>query len=331
MATVRQSIMALYAQSQKSAGEGQAMFAVIESEAVAPAKTTTAKTTTAKTTTDIYFDIPASDGRPLIARRFDDLRALAEREMSDEAGPDTISSLADDRPETADVSGVEADIGPAAGGAINTHSETVAPDMPLPSEPPAPAGGDPLSDLDIGDIQELVRQAWEDESALGAAVGKAAHTGADPIGHDAHDDAELGTGDDPDIKTAMEKIAAAIGQNGDGQNGDGQSGDGQSGDGQDGDILKADAPDAKAQVPVDLTSVKVEIMAAMRTELQAVVKADLGPMIKAAIAEALQELSAAPPEAGTKTRAKKAVSGKTAKKGAAARAKKGAAAKKPDD
>ncbi len=321
MATVRQSIMALYAQSQKSAGEGQAMFAVIESEAVAPAKTTTAKTTTAKTTTDIYFDIPASDGRPLIARRFDDLRALAEREMSDEAGPDTISSLADDRPETADVSGVEANIGPAAGGAINTHSETVAPDMPLPSEPPAPAGGDPLSDLDIGDIQELVRQAWEDESALGAAVGKAAHTGADPIGHDAHDDAELGTGDDPDIKTAMEKIAAAIGQNGDGQ----------SGDGQDGDILKADAPDAKAQVPVDLTSVKVEIMAAMRTELQAVVKADLGPMIKAAIAEALQELSAAPPEAGTKTRAKKAVSGKTAKKKAATRTKKGATAKKPDD
>ena len=320
MATVRQSIMALYEQSQKSAGEGQAMFAVIESRAVAPAKTTTAKTTTAKTTaakttTDRYFDIPASDGRPLIARRFDDLRALAEREMSDEAGPDAISSLPDDTPETTVVSGLEADIGPAAGGAVNTHSETVAPDMPLPSEPPAPAGGDPLSDLDIGDIQDLVRQAWEDESALGVALGKTAYTDADPIGHDAYDDAELGAGDDPDITTAMEKIAAAIGQNGDGQ---------------DGDIVKADAPGEKAPMPVDLTSVKVEIMAAMRTELQAVVKADLGPMIKAAIAEALQELAAPPPQAGTKTRAKKAVSGKTAKRKAATRAKKGATAKKPN-
>ena len=400
MATVRQSITALYEQSQKSAGDGQAMFAVIESEAVA----------SADVARDADFEIPASDDRPSIARRFDDLRDLAEREMHGETGHHEASpasgdmtgnldvliaptpggkldgrlddslddslggsfgtavdiedtSPADDTPETAetaDLSDVAADINTGTGGAINTDGKaaTTNPvdpaDQPLPSEPPTPASGDALSDLDIGDIRELVRQAWEDEPALG--TGEDANEGAVEIdvaaksappetpestGDDEIDARDIGASEidspeidspeirsdnDPDIEAAMDEIAAAIVQSGDSQPSDSQSGDAPSGDVKFGDVKSGDLP-----APVDLASMKAELVAAMRAELQAVVEADLRPMIKAAIAEAMQELPVAQPQTGAKTRAKKAASGKAAKTKTTARAKKAPAAKKSDD
>lgn len=405
MATVRQSITALYEQSQKSAGDGQAMFAVIESEAVA----------SADVARDADFEIPASDDRPSIARRFDDLRDLAEREMHGETGHHEASpasgdmtgnldvliaptpggkldgrlddslddslggsfgtavdiedtSPADDTPETAetaDLSDVAADINTGTGGAINTDGKaaTTNPvdpaDQPLPSEPPTPASGDALSDLDIGDIRELVRQAWEDEPALG--TGEDANEGAVEIdvaaksappetpestGDDEIDARDIGASEidspeidspeidsdnDPDIEAAMDEIAAAIVQSGDSQSGDSQPSDSQSGDAPSGDVKSGDVKSGDLPAPVDLASMKAELVAAMRAELQAVVEADLRPMIKAAIAEAMQELPVAQPQTGAKTRAKKAASGKAAKTKTTARAKKAPAAKKSDD
>ena len=405
MATVRQSITALYEQSQKSAGDGQAMFAVIESEAVA----------SADVARDADFEIPASDDRPSIARRFDDLRDLAEREMHGETGHHEASpasgdmtgnldvliaptpggkldgrlddslddslggsfgtavdiedtSPADDTPETAetaDLSDVAADINTGTGGAINTDGKaaTTNPvdpaDQPLPSEPPTPASGDALSDLDIGDIRELVRQAWEDEPALG--TGEDANEGAVEIdvaaksappetpestGDDEIDARDIGASEidspeidspeirsdnDPDIEAAMDEIAAAIVQSGDSQSGDSQPSDSQSGDAPSGDVKSGDVKSGDLPAPVDLASMKAELVAAMRAELQAVVEADLRPMIKAAIAEAMQELPVAQPQTGAKTRAKKTASGKAAKTKTTARAKKAPAAKKSDD
>ena len=317
MATVRQSIMALYEQSQKSATEGRAMFAVIESEAV--------------TSDEMDFGIPASEGRPSIVRRFDDLLDLAEREMPDRTSPR-------DAPPSADMTGPADDPAAASsGGSWGVHFDTgetwpaidtprltdtpAAPDRDdinteinaginadmqantsaptLPNEPPAPAksdaSSDRVADLDVADIQKLVRQAWEDEKALDGLDNKP-DTDDATAGNDAPAGNKSGNGksgniaanatgsadghDDPDMEAAMQEIAAAV-------------------------VKSVDAPE-----PVDLASVKAELVAAMRSELQAVVAADLRPMIKAAIAEALQELPAAQP----KTRAKKAAAGDTAKK-----------------
>jgi len=313
MATVRQSIMALYEQSQKSATEGRAMFAVIESEAV--------------TSDEMDFGIPASEGRPSIVRRFDDLLDLAEREMPDRTSP------RDAPPPSADMTGPADDPAAASSGgswgvhfdtgetwpAIDTPQLTDTPAAPdsddigddintkinaginadrqantsaptLPNEPPAPAksdaSSDRVADLDVADIQKLVRQAWEDEKALDGLDNKP-DTDDATAGNDAPAGNKSGNGksgniaanatgsadghDDPDMEAAMQEIAAAV-------------------------VKSVDAPE-----PVNLASVKAELVAAMRSELQAVVAADLRPMIKAAIAEALQELPAAQPKARAKT------------------------------
>ena len=377
MATVRQSITALYEQSQKSASDGQAMFALIESEAVA----------SADVARDVDFEIPASDDRTPIARRFDDLRDLAERETHGETShheaslpsgdmtgnldvliaptPDANlddnlddshggsfgmavdsedTSAADVTPETADLSDVAADIGTGTNGEININGKAATADpadQPLPSEPPTPASGNALSDLDIGDIRELVRQAWEDETALGTVEGavkidvaakSAPHQtpeskSDDEIGASDVGASDIGSDDDPDIEAAMDDIAAAIVQSGDAQPGDAQPGDAQPGDAQSGDAQSGDVKSEDLPTKVDLAALKAELVAAMRAELQTVVEADLRPMINAAIAEAMQELPTAQP----KTRAKKAASNKAAKKKSATRAKKAPAAKKSDD
>lgn len=321
MATVRQSIMALYEQSRKSAAEGQAMFAVIESEAMTPV--------------EVDFEIRAGDGRPPIARRFDDLRNLAEREMPDRISPrgapppstgmtgtaqghpvagsgdstegpfDAGEALpAIDSPPPPAISGSpdSDDIGGDTNTDMNTDMNTDRPasasEPALPNEPPAPASSDAMADLDVADIQKLVRQAWEDKTALGSVDGPA---GTD-IDRTISDAGNTDSIDDPDMEAAMQDIAAAVGKS-------------------------DDSPE-----PVDLAAIKTELVAAMRSELQALVTADLRPMIKAAIAEALQELPAAQP----KTRANKAAAAgtagkKAAGKKAATRAKKTQTAKKKSD
>ena len=380
MATVRESITALYAQSQKSASESEALFAVIEPEAVTFDDAANDAATDMATDMDFQIpngygsngdgphgdgphgDGPTGDGRPSIARRFDDLRNLAERAAQDdtsayETSPDhtphdhtppadamtdapadlttgniattfggNFGATSDSPPHMTDMNpgdmntvdmnpvDIVPDISAPPAANDDTDADTDAAMAPtLPSEPPAPATGDALSDLGVADIQELVRQAWEDETALrggadprdgtvpkgvgvGESVGESVSmdNGDTDVG-DANNDM---TNDDPDIAAAMEEIAAAVVDSADVAATD-----------------AADATDADAPAAVDLAGMKADLVAAMRAELHAVVATDLRPIIKAAIAEALQELPAAKPAPRTrKTAAKKAATGAARKK-----------------
>ena len=67
----------------------------------------------------------------------------------------------------------------------------------LPTEPPTPSAMDTPSDLNMGDIHELVRQAWEDDAALGNQVKPAVETLPE-------------SDSEPNIEIAMEEIAAAV-------------------------------------------------------------------------------------------------------------------------
>jgi len=283
VATVRQSITALYEESQKSAADGAAMMAVINTTPVADAPLEPA----------VHTPPPAE-----IVARFDELRRLAEREAGNHAddGSDSASALtgreeddapiiamdthladpampepvmtepgltsfsADPEPEAEpadDVSGAPlAEVLPST--AVDLEAEAApakAADLTLPEEPPAPAST-PSSgngaDLEIGDIQELVRQAWEDEAGIGHAVTR-------PTTPE-----QTAAADDPspvpaDIETAMEEIAAAVVQSGD------------------------------SAAPVDVEAMKAEIIAAMRSEMKALLDADLTSAVRAAVADAVSE------------------------------------------
>ena len=278
MATVRQSITALYEQSQKSAKEGQAMFAVIESAAVASADLAP-HDDGERAEAEMMTANPTAGEELSIARRFDDLRELAEREAGDTGAygvpsrrdPSSISINLADTPQMTARPMDEADSG-------GDTSHSAMPDLSLPSEPPAPAASDSLSELDVANIQELVRQAWEDEAALATSKTE---PDQDAVPQDAVPQ-DAGRNDrvaDPnhgehnhDIDAAMEEIAAAVVKSG------------------------------NVTTSADLTAMKAELVAAMRTELQDVLAADLRPIIRAAIAEAMQDL----PRTQPKTRAKKA-------------------------
>jgi hypothetical protein len=67
----------------------------------------------------------------------------------------------------------------------------------LPTEPPTPSAMDTPSDLNMGDIHELVRKAWEDDAALGNQVKPAVETLPE-------------SDSEPNIEIAMEEIAAAV-------------------------------------------------------------------------------------------------------------------------
>ena len=138
----------------------------------------------------------------------------------------------------------------------------------LPEEPPAPASDNTGDDLKIADIHTLVREAWEDETALGEIASpeageQSADHHAEAAGIAAADVAATGN-----IETAMQEIAAAVVQSAD-------SGQG-----------------------IDVEAMKREIIAAMRAELQAVVDSDLKSVIKTAVAEAMADMPAVAPTAG---------------------------------
>lgn len=314
MATVRQSITALYEESQKSALEGAPMLAVLQSEAVAqephPA---------------VMTDLEAEEvaQTPAIALRFDELRRLADIEAGSDTGrqaaptddgADPLVAIDpaagyDAAPEDvlADIPIIEIPVSPFGTGSGTASSPDAMPedDMPeddgqddltdemeplsaqaaLPDEPPAPAAGESLGDLDIGDIQDLVRQAWEDETAIGDAARAAKPLSAPDADEPAPDiqaqpyDPALSGG----IEMAMEEIAAAV-------------------------VQSADTAST-----VDVETIKTDIIEAMRAELQAVVDSDIRSIVKAAVAEAIAEMPAAT------TTAKKAPAKKTATKKAAAK------------
>lgn len=367
MATVRQSITALYEEAQRSAVEGAPMLAVLQSDAAGP---------------DALPDRADADGAiPLpvtaIAARFEELRRLAELEAGPAAEPsetpateetrfdapndplagidlsagfgDRIHNDPADDATSAASDDVDGDGGVPAmddnssdipvidipvtgfGAALEDTGEPV-PETPgdatpaaqavtgietgpsLPEEPPAPASDNTGDDLDIADIHTLVREAWEDETALGEiASPEAGEQSADhhakAAGIAVADVAATGN-----IETAMQEIAAAVVQSAD-------SGQG-----------------------IDVEAMKREIIAAMRAELQAVVDSDLKSVIKTAVAEAMADMPAVAPPAGqaakkapkaapkmTRKAAPKAPAKKAAKAAAKAAAKtapKKAAAKK---
>ena len=276
MATVRQSITALYEESEKSAGDGLPMLAIIDSEPPAPSS---------------EDEMAEMKKTPAIAARFDELRRLADLEMPpspDRPSPDRPAPSASPG-KTAPKAGREEagreDAGREDAGREDTGREAVpdatpaatsqplrfdpsADEILLPSEPPAPAARNGASDLEVDDIRRLVQEAWDDETAIGR-----------PDIEPPADTASAIQADDPDIESAMEDIAAAVGQSGD-------------------------------AAVVNLEELKAELVTAMRAELQAVVETDLKAMVKAVVAEALKDV----PAKKTATRAKKAAPTKVAKK-----------------
>ena len=362
MATVRQSITALYEESQKSALEGMPMLAVLHSHSIAPDSPTIPML-------DTKLEPETPPPASAIAARFDELRRLADIEAKhDRARPpfktnnhgltrqdgdapaervsaegmpaegmliDKVQAetiLAEDRladsdleaefeapaPEhepvtpdgapvaetkTASDASMPADVPiieiPSTAVETGFDSRPTA-DSALPDEPPAPAAGAPLGDLDIADIQNLVRQAWEDETALGdAAVTADTPDTASGPGTPAPPAPAETRPDAPDaalsgnIEMAMEEIAAAVVQS------------------------------ADTTMSLDVDAMKAEIIGAMRAELQAVVQSDLRSIVKAAVAEAMSELptTGATPEtmAASKTTTKKPAAKKPAAKKVAAK------------
>ena len=325
MATVKQSIIALYEEAQRSAVEGAPMVAVLHSDAAGP---------------DALPDRADANGAiPLpvtaIAARFEELRRLAELEAghaaelsetpaTDEtrfnapndplAGIDLSAGFGDrihndpaENTARAACGAASDDVDGAGGvpamddnssdipvidipvtefGAASEDSGEPVPETPgdatpaaqavtgietgpsLPEEPPAPASDNPGDDLDIADIHTLVREAWEDETALGEIASPEAGEQSADHHAEAADIAATGVAATGNIETAMQEIAAAVVQSAD-------SGQG-----------------------IDVEVMKREIIAAMRAELQAVVDSDLKSVIKTAVAEAMANMPAVAPPAG---------------------------------
>ena len=187
MATVRQSITALYEVSERSAIDGPPMLAVIDSEPPAPLS--------------IDEQVEMNE-RPTIAARFDELRRLADLEMPAVKDapvlPDSRSGMAP--PEHGEASHDAGEHALSKHGRVDPSADEIL----LPSEPPAPAAGNGASDLEVDDIRKLVQEAWEDRTAIApASTGEFAEATPDVAV------------DDPDIESAMEDIAAAVVQSGD--------------------------------------------------------------------------------------------------------------------
>ena len=313
MATVRQSITALYEEAQRSAVEGAPMLAVLQSDAVGP---------------DALPDRADADGAiPLpvtaIAARFEELRRLAELEAGPAAEPSETPTTDETRFDAPNdpLAGIDLSAGcgdrihndpaddatSAASYDVDRDGGEPVPEKPsdatptaqavtgietrpsLPEEPPAPASDNTGDDLDIADIHTLVREAWEDETALGEIASPEAGEQSADHHAEAADIAATGVAATGNIETAMQEIAAAVVQSAD-------SGQG-----------------------IDVEAMKREIIAAMRTELQAVVDSELKSVIKTAVAEAMADMPAeAPPARKAKKKARKV----TAKKAAKAAAKK---------
>ena len=341
MATVRQSITALYEEAQRSAVEGEPTLAVLQTDSTDPDARPN------RLDTDKAIPLPATT----IAARFDELRRLAELEAglatepsdtpaTKETRSDVPNNLLADTGLSADFAGkVEEPRNDAAeaGTANDDDKDAGAPviediaaipviDIPvtgfsaapedtaepvprkpddatpaaravtdigsapsLPEEPPAPASDNTGDDLDIADIHTLVREAWDDETALSEiASPEAGEQGAD---HHAETDDVEATGN---IETAMQEIAAAVVQSAD-------SGQG-----------------------IDIEGMKREIIAAMRAELQVVLDSDLKSVIRTAVAEAMADMAAAPPPAGQAAKKAPNAAPKVARKAPAKKAAKAA-------
>lgn len=280
MATVRQSITELYEESRKSAVEGAPMIAVIDTIASGDAPSGNGKA-------DVR-PLAAPEPAAIVAR-FEELRRLAEveaspsedsrdmtRDVPENASRDNlrntpVGALSTDLPraDMPDTDVAHAHLSPPSFGGEPTDAsfdhEEALPSAPvmsgepdgiaLPEEPPAPVST-PVSgddaDLEIGDIQELVRQAWEDETGIGHAAPQHDTQDADP-------GADTPSTGPADIEMVMEEIAAAVVQSGDGN------------------------------TPVDIEAMKAELIAAMRAEMKSLLETDLTSVVKSTVATAVSE------------------------------------------
>ena len=298
MVTVRQSIIALYEEAQKSAVERAPTLDVLRRDMVCP------DALSARADTDNTIPLPSTS----IATRFEELRRMAELEANA-----TQSKL----PAGNNAAGIPIiDISSTEFGAASENTSEPIPEQPgnatppsqavtgiesgpsLPEEPPAPASDNTGDKLDIADIHTLVREAWEDEAALGEIPSPKAGEQTADHNAEAADIAANGN-----IETAMQEIAAAVVQSADSEQG------------------------------IDVLTIKSEIIAAMRAELQAIVGSDLKSVIKTAVAEALANMPAQAPHAGqapkkTPNVARKTTAKKAAKAAAKTEPKKPAAKKK---
>lgn len=269
MASVRQSITALYEESRKSAADGAPMMAVIDTNPVDDGTANLA---------------PRTSFQPAIVARFEALRRLAEIEAG-HAGSDHEGSL---EPATPEVSTQEPR--PQASRINVVPSRPVdfrgPATPPLPEEPPAPASTAALGDadeLEIGDIQELVRQAWEDEAWEDkASIGHAARERYQEQNRAQNQEMgqemgrkigrEIGREEGPpppatspappdptDIELAMEEIASAVVQSG------------------------------ESATPENAEAMNADLIAAMRSEIWELLGSDLKSAIRAAVSEAVSE------------------------------------------
>ena len=298
MVTVRQSIIALYEEAQKSAVESAPMLTVLQSDAACP------DALPARADMNKTIPLPAT----AIATRFEELRRLAELEANAipsklPAGNDAAGIPIIDILSTEFGAAPENTVEPIAEQPRNATPPSQAvtgieSGPSLPEEPPAPASDNTGDKLNIADIHTLVREAWEDETDLGGIASPKA--GEQTASHHAEAADIAANGN---IETAMQEIAAAVVQSADSEQG------------------------------IDVETIKSEIIAAMRAELQAIVGSDLKSVIKTAVAEAMADMPAEAPPAGQanppplkvapKTTAKKA-----AKAAAKTKPKKSAAKKK---
>ena len=240
MATVRQSITALYEESERSAEDGLPMLAIIESEPPVPS----------------FEDEMARIKRtPTIAARFAELRRLADLEMpssrnrpAQPAGAGKTAPKAEHEKPGHEKTGHEAAPDPAPAAPSQPRSfQPSADEILLPSEPPAPAAGNGSSDLEVDDIRRLVQEAWDDETAI-----------ARPDIEPPADTAPAIQADDPDIESAMEDIAAAVVQSG--------------------DVAPPDnLEDMKAEL---VTAMRAELQAIVETDLKTIVKAAVAEALK---------------------------------------------------
>lgn len=256
MASVRQSITALYEESRKSAADGAPMMAVIDTNPVDDGTANLA---------------PRTSFQPAIVARFEALRRLAEIEAG-HAGSDHEGSL---EPATPEVSTQEPR--PQASRINVVPSRPVdfggPATPPLPEEPPAPASTAALGDadeLEIGDIQELVRQAWEDEASIGHAARERYQEQnraqnqemGQEIGREEGPPPPATSPAPPDptnIELAMEEIASAVVQSG------------------------------ESATPENAEAMNADLIAAMRSEIWALLGSDLKSAIRAAVSEAVSE------------------------------------------
>ena len=352
MTSVQDSINALYAEAERNAKDGKPMFALLHGmpKDGAPADATLADQVPAdgKLTADAHVEVPIpmqpdtsaidiADASPRQtmetapahtdnavayteqsrAALFEALRMLAEREVDAAPVQDATPAQDDIVGKTVTHNSIDSDTLRDADPVTHAAKGLSA---ALPEQPSAPPALETDKDLDITDIHQLVQQAWDDGDA-GMIIPVPEKQDQKSPGDDAlayngqtlHDQAgdkrNLTDTDHPqnqaaaDIGIAMENIAAAV---------------------------KDQQPLAAA--PLDVDTLKGEIVKAVKSEVRQAVRDDLAPVVKNVVTEVMTEIArerAARERAAKERATREIVARELAAKELAAKEQAKAAAKKP--